>query len=150
MTVTASEKISVWVREHGFPADFSPLYAAFPEMKRETIRKAVSRLKNGQNIKINNRPMAVTAPSQAVTPVTASHTNDQNLPTAITRDLVEFWIITGDDRAELAMKFLQYRDKMSVDDTHSDEEAHEFHQLMAEALGSAEEVEIDEFSNNEE
>ena len=42
----------------------------------------------------------------------------------ITKELVEFWILDEDERADLGMKFLQYKDKFSkeVNDVDEDEE----------------------------
>ena len=49
----------------------------------------------------------------------------------ITKELVEFWILSEDKRADLGMKYLQYKDKFStVIEIDVEDEEDEFEELL--------------------
>lgn len=50
----------------------------------------------------------------------------------ITEELVEYWILTGDDRADLGMKFLQNKKKFTP--TIEEEEDNDFEEMLKQVL----------------
>jgi len=148
VTVTVTEKVFLWLREHGAQDSNVALYAAFPDIKPATLKSYKNRFKSGHRPTINPGPHLVTSNSVTVTPVTPVDTT-----TKISIEVVERWILARDSRAELGMRFLQYKDKFAIEDTNDENEQAEFAELMQLSAptptNESTEETLDEFNNTE-
>ena len=84
MTVTVTEKVFLWLREHGITTNNSELYAAFPDVAPGNLRNFKKRFIDGHNPKINPNAKIVSNPVQQSPGVTSHATT---LPPDLLEDI---------------------------------------------------------------